>query len=75
MTDFASLAGRLESIVEDLDELAFDRLRTAVADGATARPQSDKELTKARRAAEKAAHILRALDESGVGVEDVDHRT
>ena len=64
MSDFGSLADRLESIVEDLDELAFDRLREAVADGATQRPQSDKELTKARRAAEKAAHILRNLDES-----------
>ena len=64
MSDFGALADRLESIVEDLDELAFDRLRTAVADGATQRPTSDKELTKARRAAEKAASILRALDRS-----------
>jgi hypothetical protein len=64
MSEFGSLADRLESIVEDLDELAFDRLRMAVADGATQRPVSDKELAKARRAAEKAAHILRALDRS-----------
>lgn len=64
MSDFGSLADRLESIVEDLDELAFDRLREAVADGATQRPQSDKELSKARRAAEKAAHILRTLSDS-----------
>ena len=64
MSDLASLADRLESIVEDLDELAFDRLCEAVADGATTRPQADKELTKARRATEKAAHILRALDET-----------
>ena len=63
MSDFGSLADRLESIVEDLDELAFDRLREAVADGATQRPQSDKELSKARRAAEKAAHILRTLSD------------
>lgn len=63
MNNFGSLAERLEAIVEDLDELAFDRLREAVADGATERPWSDKELAKARRAAEKAAHILRALDE------------
>jgi len=61
VNDFGSLAERLESIVEDLDELAFDQLREAVAEGATARPQSDKELAKARRAADKAAHILRAL--------------
>jgi hypothetical protein len=64
VNDFGSLAERLESIVEDLDELAFDRLREAVADGATERPHSDKELAKARRAAEKAAHILRTLDQS-----------
>ena len=64
MNDFGSLADRLESIVEDLDELTFDRLREAVADGATSRPQSDKELSKARRAAEKAAHILRNLDDT-----------
>lgn len=64
MTDFGSLADRLETLVADMDELAFDRLREAVADGATSRPTSDKELTKARRAVEKAAHILRNLDET-----------
>jgi hypothetical protein len=57
------LAGRLESIVADLDELAFDRLREAVADGATQRPAADKELAKARRAAEKAARHLRQIGE------------
>ena len=62
MSDVAQLAERLELIVADLDELAFDRLREAVADGATERPASDKELTKARRAVEKAAHILRSID-------------
>jgi hypothetical protein len=55
------LADRLEQIVADLDELAFDRLREAVADGATQRPAADKELAKARRAAEKAAYILRSI--------------
>jgi hypothetical protein len=55
------LADRLEQVVADLDELAFDRLREAVADGATERPAADKELAKARRAAEKAAHILRSI--------------
>lgn len=55
------LAERLESIVEDLDEMAFDRLREAAANGATTRPAADRELTKARRATEKAATILRTL--------------
>ena len=61
MSELGSLADRLESIVADLDEVAFDRLREAVADGATSRPADDKELVKARRAVEKAAHILRRL--------------
>ena len=41
---------------------AFDRLREAVGDGATDRPASDRELTKARRALEKASAVLRAID-------------
>lgn len=67
MTDLGRLADRLDSVVADLDELAFDRLREAAADGDTHRPASDKEIVKARRAVEKAAHILRRLvaDETG----------
>ena len=61
MSDLGGLADRLEAIVADLDEVAFDRLREAAADGAQERPASDKELVKARRAAEKAAVILRRL--------------
>jgi len=57
------LADRLDAIVADLDELAFDRLREAAADGGRERPASDRELVKARRAVEKAAHILRGLSE------------
>ena len=61
MNDIEQLADRLEAIVADLDELAFDRLRGAAAAGATERPAGDRELAKARRAAEKAAHILRQM--------------
>ena len=62
MSDVAALADRLRTILDDLDELAFDRLREAVADGATSRPASDKELAKARRSVEKAMRVLEALD-------------
>jgi len=62
MSRIDQLADRLEAIVADLDELAFDRLREAAAAGVTERPASDKELAKARRAAEKAVHILRQID-------------
>ncbi len=53
------IADRIESIVADLDEIAFDELRAAAAEGATNRPESDKRLTAARRALEKAIHLLR----------------
>jgi hypothetical protein len=63
MADYDQLVDRLESIAADLDEMAFDQLREAVADGEVARPASDKKLMQARRAIEKAAVILRRLDE------------
>lgn len=57
----ADLAARLDAVVEELDDLAFERLRVAAAEGDTARPASDKELVRARRAVERAAHLVRAL--------------
>ena len=62
MSGVGPIADRLEAIVADLDELAFDQLREAMADGARDRPASDKTLTQARRAIEKAVHLLRTLD-------------
>jgi hypothetical protein len=62
--EYDEFVERLESIAADLDELAFDRLREAVADGEVARPADDKQLMQARRAVEKAANVLRRLDET-----------
>jgi hypothetical protein len=67
MGDLGSLADRLDAVVADLDEIAFDRLREAVADGETERPVSDKELVRARRAVEKAAMIVRRLADEPEG--------
>ena len=64
MADYEHLVDRLELIASDLDEIAFDQLREAVAEGEVARPASDKKLMQARRAIEKAAVILRQLDET-----------
>lgn len=64
MPDFGGLADRLESVAADLDEMAFDVLREAVADGEIQRPVEDKKMMQARRAIEKAAGILRQLDQS-----------
>jgi hypothetical protein len=62
MTRYEDLAERLEAIGEELDELSFDLLQAAVADGATQRPAADRTLTQARRAVEKAVQLLRQLD-------------
>lgn len=64
MGDYDALIDRLESVAADLDEIAFDRLREAVAGGETVRPTDDKKLMQARRAIEKAAGVLRQLDQS-----------
>ena len=61
--DYAGLVDRLESVAADLDEIAFDRLREASADGQINRPVDDKKLMQARHAIEKAAVILRQLDD------------
>lgn len=57
------LIARLESVASDLDDVAFDRLREAVAEGEVARPKADRELMRARRAIEKAVMALRSLDD------------
>ncbi len=63
MGEYSSFVERLETIAADLDDLAFDRLREAVADGDVTRPADDKRLMQARRAIEKAAATLRQLDD------------
>jgi hypothetical protein len=59
------LADRLQSVVDDLDEISFDQLREAAA-AKRGRPDSDRRLTQARRAVEKAIHLLRGSEESAV---------
>jgi hypothetical protein len=60
------LADRLDAVVEELDELQFEQLREAAAEK-TGRPADDKRLTQARRAIEKASHLLRGRE---TGLED-----
>ena len=63
MTRYGDLAEQLEAIVAEIDEVSFDLLQQAVADGATQRPPEDRTLTQARRSVEKAAVLLRRLAE------------
>jgi len=55
------LAERLDAIAEELTDLAIASLRAAVQRGDGARPADEKRLNQARRAVEKAAHLLRDL--------------
>jgi hypothetical protein len=63
-SDLGDVAARLDTIAEELADLAIDRLRAAagaVHDGGTPDPRitaEEKRITRARRAVEKAALLL-----------------
>ena len=60
------LAERLDAIGEELAELAIEILRAALADRAAASGlPPEKRITQARRAVEKAAHVLRQVPGDG----------
>jgi hypothetical protein len=62
------IAERLDAISEDLAEVALDRLRTAMAMSTEDEPPppevvaEERRVTRARRAVEKAAALLRGPD-------------
>jgi hypothetical protein len=62
---YEHLADRLQVVVDDLDQISFDQLREAAAEG-QGRPADDRRLTQARRAVEKAIHLLRG----GSGIDE-----
>jgi hypothetical protein len=58
VADIEDLRARLETIAEELGELAVAVLREAVEAGEDKRPELERRLTRARNAVEKAAHLL-----------------
>jgi predicted ABC-type ATPase len=56
--EFEEIRGRLEVISEELADLAIVRLRESIDAGGHELPVDEKRLTRARRAVEKAIHIL-----------------
>jgi len=56
--EFEEIADRLRVIAEELADLAIVRLRESIDAGVTELPVDEKRLTRARRAVEKAIHIL-----------------
>lgn len=55
---------RLEAISEELGDLAIARLRESIDAGGNELPVDERRLTRARRAVEKAAAILREPDDT-----------
>ena len=62
--EFDEIRGRLEAIAEELADLAIIRLRESIDAGGTELPVDEKRLTRARRAVEKAANILKEPDDT-----------
>jgi len=56
--DVDHLRERLEAMAEELADLAIERLRAAV-EGNDAAAAEERRITRARRAVEKAANLLR----------------
>ena len=69
---FGSMAERLDAISEEIAETALNELKSAVRRGEQKRPAAERTLTQARRAIDKAAHLLRTLDDHGDNDRDND---
>ena len=61
--EFEDIRERLEIIAEELADLAIIRLRESIHAGGTELPVDERRLTRARRAVQKAADILREGDD------------
>ena len=67
--EFDDIRTRLEGIAEELADLAIVRLRESIDAGGTEFPVDEKRLTRARRAVEKAVHLLSEPDDLGADVD------
>ena len=61
--EFDDIRSRLEAISEELADLAIERLRESIDAGGHELPVDEKRLTRARRAVEKAIHLLHEPDD------------
>jgi hypothetical protein len=62
--EFDDLRRRLETIAEELADLAIIRLRESIDAGGTELPVDERRLTRARRAVEKAIAVLSEPDDA-----------
>jgi predicted ABC-type ATPase len=61
--EFDDIRSRLEGIAEELADLAIVRLRESIDAGGHELPVDERRLTRARRAVEKAVHLLQEADD------------
>ncbi len=61
--EFDDIRTRLESIAEELADLAIVRLRESIDAGGSELPVDERRLTRARRSIEKAINLLREPDD------------
>lgn len=61
--EFDDIRQRLEGIAEELADLAISRLRDSIDAGGHELPVDERRLTRARRAVDKAVHLLAERDE------------
>ena len=65
--EFDDIRNRLEGIAEELTDLAIQRLRESIDAGGTELPVDEKRLNRARRAVEKAMHLLEEPNDDPFG--------
>jgi hypothetical protein len=61
--EFDDIRKRLEGIADELADLAMERLRESIDAGGSELPIDERRLTRARRAVEKAVHLLEEPDD------------
>ena len=64
---FDDIADRLDAIADELADTALTELSSAIRRGDQKRPAAERSLTQARRAIEKATHLLRGIDTVDTG--------
>lgn len=61
MSEYEALADRLDAIADEIAGAAIDELKAAMRRGDGKRPDTERTLTQAKRAVDKAAHLLRRV--------------
>jgi exonuclease VII small subunit len=61
MSDIEEIISNLEQASEALNDAAMSLITEAIRNGEKERPQLEKKVSQARRAVDKALHILRAV--------------